>query len=802
MSFVRRSWRYLGFSVIAIFVVLSLAFVALSLALRGSLPAIEGEISIAGLKAPVSIERDLHGRPRITAGNWSDLARTLGYLHAQERFFQMDMARRAAAGELAELLGEGPVPLDKSRRRHRLRDLAVARLKTLEPSERRLIESYTAGVNAGLAQLRARPFEYLLLNAHPREWQPEDLLLVVYAMFFQLTDELASRDGMLTALRDVYPAPYFAFLTQDGTPWDAPVVGEARSPLPVPGADVYTLPPAQPEKTASVADRSEQGHDMVPGSNNWALHGSRTESGVAILANDMHLGHGLPNVWYQARLVIRGSADDVPAIDVTGVTLPGTFGVIVGSNRNVAWGFTNSYGDWSDLVIIEVDPEDASRYRVGDGYEAFTTYEQSIPVKGGDAEPVSFQWTRWGPVIGEDHEGRLLALKWLAHEPEAVNSGIIDLAGAKDVVSALEIANGIGAPPQNFVVADRKGNIGWTILGRVPRRAGYDSRYASSWADPGVGWQGWYEAREYPRIFNPPGGQIWTANARVVDAEGLRFLGDGGYDLGARAAQIRDSLTAMESANEADMLWLQLDDRALFLERWQKLLLELLDDESLEGQPGRSELRAAIADWHPRASVDSAGFRLVRAWRVFLFDEVFEELTTEAREAAPSTSIYSSQWEGALWTLLEQQPAHLLPTRYESWRDWMLDVVDDTVDYYQERYSGGLADRVWGERNRVRVAHPLSQFVPGLGQLVNMPALALPGDNNMPRVQAPGFGASQRLGVSPGREEEGYLHMPGGQSGHPLSPYYGSQHNSWAKGEPLSFLPGPPRYQLRLVPAP
>ncbi len=795
-----RSWRFARAAFTGLFVLVSLAFITAALLLRASLATVEGEVVVSGLQAPVSIERDQHGRPHISAASWPDLARALGYVHAQERFFQMDMARRAAAGELAEILGDGPVQLDQARRMHRLRHLASARLQTLAPAERRLIEDYAAGVNAGLADLRGRPFEYWLLGASPAAWRSEDLLLVVYAMYFQLTDEMASRDAMLTTLRDVYPAAYFAFLTQAGTPWDAPVIGEARSPLPVPTADVYTLPQETVARAPALPARNEQARASVTGSNNWALHGSRTESGAAMLANDMHLGLGLPNTWYQARLTIRDAQQDQPAVDVTGVTLPGTFGVIVGSNGHVAWGFTNSYGDWSDRVLVETDPDDPSRYRVGNGFEAFIDHKERIAVKGKAAVDATYRWTRWGPVVGEDHRGRSVALKWLAHEPEALNSKIVDLALAKDVVSALRIANGIGAPPQNFVAADRKGNIGWTILGRVPKREGYDPRFAASWADEGVGWQGWQEAESYPRVVNPPGGQIWTANARVVDAEWLRFIGDGGYALGARARQIRDGLRTLEAASEQDMLAIQLDDRALFLQRWQQLLLEVLDEASLAGHPQRAELRRVVADWKPNASVDSAGFRLVRAWRVFLLDEVFEQLTAQAKAAAPAVSFYSNQWEGALWVLLAEQPPHLLPSQHASWHDWMLKMADFTIEYFGERYTGTLADRVWGERNTVRVAHPLSPFVPGLGQFLDMPALSLPGDSNMPRVQSPNFGASQRLGVSPGRESKGYLHIPGGQSGHPLSPYYGSQHAAWAQGEPLPFLPGPPQKILVLIP--
>lgn len=799
MSLLIRSWRAFGIGVLSLFSAASVLLVAGAVILRASLASLDGAIEVAGIEETVSIERDARGIPQITAASWPDLAVALGFVHSQERFFQMDLARRAAAGELAALLGAAALPTDKSRRMHRLRALATARLATLEPTDRQLLTSYTAGVNAGLDALSSRPFEYWLLGADPVVWREEDVLLVVYSMFFELTDETAGRDAMLTALRDSYPEAFADFLMQAGTTWDAPVSGTPRNPQPVPAAGVYALPAADAEAATASLRRSEEGAPVVPGSNNWALHGSRTESGSAILANDMHLGLGLPNTWYRARLVLRNQPGDDPIVDVSGVTLPGAFGIVVGSNGKVAWGFTNSQGDWSDRVLVETSAEDDSVYRVDSGYEAFVEHDERIEVKGDAPVMMRYRWTRWGPIIGQDHAGRQVAVKWLAHEADAINLRIVDLASVQDVSAALTVANQVGAPPQNFVAADRKGNIGWTILGRIPRRAGYDPRFSTSWAAPGVGWQGWLEVTEYPRIFNPPGGQIWTANARVIDGEWLSVLGDGGYALGARAGQIRDALRPIDSADEADMLAVQLDDRAVFLDRWQGLLVETLDEAALADNPQRAELRDVVASWRPQASVDSAGFRLVRAWRQFMLDAVFAVLTAEARNAAPDVSFYSHQWEGALWTLLETQPPHLLPPAHASWRSWKLAVVDETIAYFKERYPGGLAERVWGERNLVRVAHPLSSFVPGLGGLVDMPAIALPGDSNMPRVQAPGFGASQRLAVSPGRESEGYLHMPGGQSGHPLSPYYGTQHEAWASGKPLPFLPGPPVTTLLLV---
>jgi penicillin amidase len=282
----------------------------------------------------------------------------------------------------------------------------------------------------------------------------------------------------------------------------------------------------------------------------------------------------------------------------------------------------------------------------------------------------------------------------------------------------------------------------------------------------------------------------------------LEIIGDGGYDLGARAGQIRDDLLALESVTESDMLAVQLDDRAVFLGRWRELLLELLDADAIGGRPQRAEFRKLVEEtWTGRASVDSTGFRLVRAFRTFTFEQVYGWLTALCEQADERFSLYRlPQEEGPLWRLVNERPPHLLTAEYGSWREWLLAVVDATIEYYENEVRGELAEQTWGSRNTLSMQHPLSRAVPALSKWLDMPRSQLPGDSNMPRVQSPGFGASERMAVSPGRENEAYFHMPGGQSGHPLSPYFGGGHEAWETGERTPLLPGPCEYQLVLVP--
>jgi penicillin amidase len=301
---------------------------------------------------------------------------------------------------------------------------------------------------------------------------------------------------------------------------------------------------------------------------------------------------------------------------------------------------------------------------------------------------------------------------------------------------------------------------------------------------------------------------VFSANARVADGAALDKVGFGGYDLGARQRQIRDGLLAIDRATEADMLKVQLDDRALLLDRWQKLLLSVLTPEAVARTKARAEARRLVESWGGRASVDSAGYRIVRAFRLRVAEDATRPLLAACRRADPGFQYLGGhglpgyrQWEGPVWALVSQRPAHLLDPRFRFWDELLLSALDAVVaDLTKDGVP--LASRTWGERNTTLIQHPLSRAVPPLARLLDMPRQPLPGDSHMPRFQSPGGGASERLAVSPGREAEGYLHMPTGQSGHPRSPHYADGHAAWASGEPTPFLPGPAVNVLTLTPAP
>lgn len=789
---------------------LGLAFSAVALAilgtfawgwsrLRASLPVLDGEHALAGLSAPATIARDAQGVPTITGATRLDVARALGFAHGQDRFFQMDLVRRRSAGELSELIGEVALNADRGARIHGFRRLARTVLERGAAAERALLEAYAAGVNAGLASLAAKPWEYLALRSDPAPWLPEDSFLVLYAMTLDLQDERGGFEQAVAAVHDVLGEDVAAFFIPRELADDAALDHTTAPAPPVPGPHVINLRTESP--TSSARAMPVPGEDrVVLGSNSFGLAGGRTATGTALVANDMHLGHGVPNIWYRVSLAWPGRA-------VTGVTIPGTPVVVAGSNGDIAWGFTNSYADISDLVAVDVsDAAPESHYlRVNERVE-YETRRETIAVRGGDPVVAESRWTEWGPIVGKNAQDKPLALKWVMHDPDAVNLALIGLETARTVDEAIAVAHRSGLPTQNILVGDRQGQLAWTFAGRLPQRFGnFDGRVPMSWTHGDLGWRGLLPAGQVPVIRADADGHLWTANSRIVGGEALHLVGNGGYANPVRARQIRDTLGTTGTdparrAQPADLLAIQLDDRAVWLERWQKLLVTTLSDEAVAGNSARQKLRELASQWEGRAAVDSVSYRLVRTWRDFVADRALPPIFARCARVYPDFSFRDLPYEQGLWTLVTTEPIHLLRPEFERWSELLLAAADDVMTDL-DRQEIPPEQATWGQRNIVRVRHPLSPVFPDfIGRLLDMPAQPLPGDSNLPRVQRPSSGASERFVVSPGREEEGIFHMPAGQSGHPLSPFYRAGHDAWTKGEPTPFLPGPATHTLTLKP--
>ncbi|MFS2026807.1 penicillin acylase family protein [Massilia sp. CT11-137] len=770
------------------------------MALRASLPELDGQHRSPLLSAPVTVERDANGVPTISGANRLDVAYATGFVHGQERFFQMDLLRRSAAGELAELFGAKALPLDRAHRLHRFRARAEQAVQRMAPAERAFLDRYAAGVNDGLNGLRARPFEYLLSRATPRPWTPADSLLAVWAMYFDLQGNQEPRElarGWLAAHLD--PAQ-LAFLLPEATRWDTPMDADAVALAPAP---IPATAPAWWGRRAGVPARQVAGiafTDSV-GSNNYVIAGTRTANGAAIVSDDMHLGLQLPNTWY--RVALRFPDAQGQPRRVVGVSLPGTPpAVIVGSNGHVAWAFTNSYADTLDLVRLGLDADHPGQVRTTNGWETPVAHTETLLVKGEPAQTMTVVETSLGPVRTVD--GVQYAVHWVAHDPGALNLNHLKLEASTNLDEALAAAAGDGIPAQNVVLGDDRGGIAWTIGGALPQRAQGGPRVSFPLAADGAvpTWSGLLAPAQHPRVVNPPGGQLVTANSRQLAGEGAGIIGDGGFDLGARVHQLSGNVRQLGDRTDVPAAFqASLDDRAPFIAGWRERALAALDAQALDRHPERAEFRRLLeTSWDGRASTTSVGYRLARQFMWSLHELLFAGVDAELAKLDPKASIVvaTSRWPDVVARLLDERPAAWLPAGYASWQDLQLAAIDRAIAEIKEDGTP-LAQATWGQRNTATIAHPFTIALPALRRWLSVPPDQLPGDANMPRVAGPKFGQSERLTVAPGREEEGLFDMPGGQSGHPLSPYFLKGHEDWVRGKPTPLLPGAVVHTLKFT---
>ncbi|HSI60347.1 MAG TPA: penicillin acylase family protein, partial [Ideonella sp.] len=517
----------------------------------------------------------------------------------------------------------------------------------------------------------------------------------------------------------------------------------------------------------------------------WMLQGSGVEAGFERALLRERAGDAL-----YAWLDPAGGRWDA-ALDgsqTPAVALPGLPAIVVGSNGAVAWGFTNAYGQWFDWIKLPKEVAAGTLHQV----------DERIEVKGGEAVTLAVQALDSAPVVRQ-HDGQAYALRWIAHQGEAFNLALDGLLQARSVEEATAIAQRSGMPHQNIVIADRSGHIAWTIAGKLWAEPAMAQRHAR-FQPPDTPPHGWLAPADYPRLADPANGQLWTANNRQLGgAAGGALIGDGGFDLGARAQQIRDRLGETPRFDEARLGALHHDDEARFMQAWARRIATVA-----ARSPRHAPVAELLAQWNGRADADQAGYRLARAVRLKTLDQLWAAWSTPLlgpMQADPKRRMpWRNMFEYPATQALDQRPAHLLPPAFASWDALLLAQVDAAVQEMTQDGRRPLAQAAWGEANSSRIQHVLSRAVPVLARWLDMPQRPQSGDANLPHVAQPAFGQSQRLVVSPGHEEQATLSMPGGQSGHPMSPYYGAGHEAWVAGRATPLLAGPAQHRLGATP--
>lgn len=765
--------------------------------LHDAMPRLDGTVKLDRLTAEVQVHTDAHGIPAINAANRIDGVRAQGYVAARDRLFQMDLMRRKSAGRLAEIFGEMALDSDIKARTYGFHREVKTILAKLPPEHQHYLQSYADGVNSYIAESGKLPFEFKVLRYQPEPWTPEDSLLVVLGMCENLTAWSERGERMLSVMEKTLPEAAVRFLTPDTDFYTDRLLKQVESLRPAQAIPVEALATAladRPADNPALAQLVQQ-FDFMAGSNAWAVSGKKTGDGRAILANDMHLGISVPNTWYRIEL----NYGDTHA---AGLTLPGTPLLIVGSNRHIAWGATNLSGDFLDLVRLDIDPANPDQYRVGDQWRRFEEYPETIAVKGGAVKQIVVKQTLWGPVANQPLLDQPVAIHWVALDADAFNLNLFDLEQGETLEQAVKIVNSTGGPQLNILLADDKGRIAWTLMGKIPKRFGNDGLVSRSWADGSVGWNGYVEPEKLPRVIDPAEGILASANDRRLGKNYPYVIGHQ-FGNGYRAYRITEQLRQMPQVDEKAMFNLQLDTESEFYNFYQRLALDTLTAEAVAAQPDLAEARDYLLAWDERADVGSLGFALLVEFRKQLVESVFAPFLTASRQADKNFNYAWTYIDTPLQALLTEKPLHALPdaAHYQDWNGFILGQLKQSIQRLQaQRPRVALSELNWGKLNKVKQSHPFSKALPILSDFLDMPGEALPGCAFCVRAAGPGFGASERLVVAPGHFEDAILHMPGGQSGQPLSPYYRDQQDYWLKGLPMPLAAGKSEHTLLLQP--
>jgi penicillin amidase len=750
------------------------------------------------LAAPVEIDFDSFDIPTIRAKTLRDAACVQGWIHARERFLQMDLARREPAGEIGQLIPEA-VERDRATIALGLRAVAETAVARLPEEHRMLLEAYAAGVNAQLAA--AKPFEYQLLKVECAPWTPVDSMLVQLAMALYL-DGSDGADRARTPLARAFGESVASFLTSSRSVLDMTIDGSPSPAAPaLPGADALDLRPrsaggAEPRGEAADPEKPI----TQPGSNAFAVAAARTRNGRAIVGNDMHLALMAPNFWYRVDLQWETGR-------LVGLSLPGVPLLVQGTNGHVAWGFTNLTADLCDLVLVERTAEAPELHHTPKG-PAPIVRRRVVLGSGPTAREIETLSTAYGPVVATLPDGRLLAIRSPILLDAAIDFGLFDMCGATTLESALECARRWQGPPQNVLVASGDGRIGWTISGSLPLRDAPTPRIVD-WREAQA-WRGSIPADDKPTIVDPASGILTSGNQLPIAPTGaLRGVLGGDEAHGDRAHRLREVLAGRTDWDEAALHGVQLDVYSPRLVRWRSAALAALGAEPL-AEPAESA-RRAIAAWDGAVTADSSAPVLLDAfrremalafagWLAATGDGARAELSP--REAAAAID------DEALLRSLESRAPHLCGEAEagDAWmaaaRAWLARAADASLAKEARRSEratrpapeDGDASPVFvmrGDRNRLAMRHPAADSLGAAARLAAMPNAALPGHPTTVRVQTPSFGASQRSSVAPSHLEDAILVTPAGQSGLPTSPHFRSLHRPWQDGLPFPLLPGP-----------
>jgi penicillin amidase len=795
----RRPWWILALLLIAILVAALGGLAWLYSMARSALPQLDGSVKIAGLSKKVTVSRDGHGVPTIDAASLEDLFFAQGYVTAQDRLWQMDVMRRFAAGEISEILGADFIKHDREQRILGLRVAAQKALDVSSPQTRGHFEAYARGVNAYIESHRDRlPIEFRILRYSPRLWGPEDSTLIAAQMVKDLNHypygDALDREKILAKLgpeltADLYvnsswhdrpPTVAHPSLEQnidsDGedqdkrSPVDSSVARQSPALRDLVGVGLAGAGIARWLKSDSDADVR-----MVVGSNNWVVSGAHTVSGKPLLSNDMHLGHQMPNLWYEAHLRC-----DCGNFDAAGVTLPGMPYVVVGHNQRVAWGFTNIGPTVEDVYVETFNPD--GQYMTPEGWKPAEHRREVIHVKGKADVEVAVILTRHGPIITDlvPGETRKLALRWTLYE--GTHNPFFDVDTAQNWEQFRRAFSALDAPGQNVVFADVDGNVGYQATGKVPIRASGDGSLPENGSDDAYKWTGYIPFDKLPSSFNPPSGIIATANGRIAPDK-CPFSISIGWEAPWRTARIYRVLESGKKFSAADMLALQTDiysdGERFFAERFV-YAVDHVKNASARAKQAAELMRA----WDGRMSVDSPAPTIGYHARVeltrLLLEPKLGAAPTDSEQAKATLNWKTYSWGmQSVWleNILQHQPKRWLPESYGSYDELLVAAVEATVSGPEAPKD--LGSWHWGAFHPVAIQHPILGRVLWLQRWTGPGGQPQSGSGYTVKAVSRNHGPSERLTVDLSDLDQTTLNLVTGEAGNFLSPYYMDQWKAW-----------------------
>ncbi len=757
---------------------------------RRPLPRVEGTVELDGLEGRVRVRRDRWGVPHVEADAAHDLYFAQGFVHGQDRLWQMDFYRRVVRGLVSEMAGPEGLPIDRLLRTLGVRRIAEREEAALDPRLRALLERFCAGVNAAAAEARARPFEMQLLRLRFEPWRPVDILSLGKLLAFGLStnwERELLRADMVRAL-----GPELTARLDPTYPADNPVVTqEAWS------GDGLSLVEQIDSVRRSLGLAAE-----ASGSNNWAVSGKLSATGTPLIAGDPHLPPSMPGIWYQVGLSHNGRS-------VRGASMPGMPGVYMGQNDDVCWTFTNVMADVEDLFVERVEGD---RYLFEEEWRPLEIVREEIPVKGRDApETIDVRITHHGPIVNEAlgaDEGEPLALAWQALREPTAFAGmfeLLEISSGPELVAKLE---GHTAPASNLVWADRHGSIGYKLIGRLPlRRGGCPDLPKPGWTGE-YEWEGTIPYAELPETIDPESGFLVTANNRIVGDEYPHHITSEWLD-GFRARRIEALLAESDEHDIESFEAMQSDVLSLpGLEAARRL--------AMLHPRGQREISALerLRSWDGRLDPETIAGTIYQAFVLRLAREVAraaigdrdlcERYLDRADNGFTPHTTSPWRWHSHLMKLWEEGDEELIG---RPWEELVLEAFAGALDDLGDRFGPDPEGWRWGKVHEMEFPHPLGEANPLLRRLLNrrlraggaqetVSQIAYDPGNPYRAVWAP----SWRMVADPTDPERSRWQMFTGQSGHPASPHYDDLQPDWLEGRTQPMRGEGPWRELELRP--